>query len=79
MYECPEPVILRAEPRDDLLDHFAVGELDIGAGRINHELLGQIAGELVFVLEQNLLVFLDALRRRVPSGVSPPVSTSGPR
>ena len=61
MDQLTEAIILCTQCRHDLLDHFAIGVLNIGAGRIRQQLGRQIAGELIFIREQNLLVIVDRL------------------
>src|SRR5262245_19288452 len=53
----PETILLLAVAGHQLLDDFAVRELDVGAGRVDQQLLGEVAGELILVGQKQLLVF----------------------
>jgi hypothetical protein len=61
MDERPEPIILLAIARDNQLHDFPVRELDIGPCGVNQQLLGEVAGELVPVAQEELFVFIDIL------------------
>jgi len=54
MDERAHAVMTGAGALQDLLDLLAVGEADRGAGRIDSQLPGKIAGEPLFVGEQQL-------------------------
>ena len=56
MYQRPESIVPPSQCRHDPFDHFAVSELNIGAGRIDEELLDQVAGELILVFEQGKIL-----------------------
>ena len=62
----------------DLLDHLAVGELDVRAGGVDQQLVGEVAGDLVAIFQQDLAYSSTSSKAR-PSGVTKPFSTSGPR
>src|SRR5213593_1086900 len=61
MHQGSESVVLASQRRHDLFDHFAVGELKVGARGIDQQFLSKVAGQLVLVGEQELLVIVDIL------------------
>src|SRR5436190_1462131 len=64
MHERAEAVLLLPAAGDQLLDHLAVSELNVGPGGVDEQFLGQAPGELVSVGEQEEPVFGDVRRRR---------------
>src|SRR5438046_3520559 len=55
--EAADAVMAGTGAFQDLLDRFAVGEMDRRAGGINRQLPREVAGELFFVVEQELFQF----------------------
>ena len=70
MHQGTKAVVLGCQPRDDLFDQFTVGELDVGARGINQQLLRQVAGQLVLVGKQQLLVIIDVLELAAVMGLA---------
>ncbi len=62
MHQGSEPVVLASQRHHDLFDDFAVGELNLGTGGIDQQLLRQVTSQLVLVGEQEFLVIVDILK-----------------
>src|SRR5687768_15121690 len=62
MDERAEAVVLLLKAGHDLLDHFTIRKLNIGARRIDQKLLRQTPGKLMLVFEQQLFVLVNILK-----------------
>ena len=47
MDQTTQPIVFLPYRADDILDHLAIGKLEIGAGAVDQQFLGEIAGELI--------------------------------
>src|SRR5687767_10577344 len=61
VHQAPEPVALRADRADDRLDLRLVDRSGRAARRVRQQLLGERAGELVLVVQEELLELVDVL------------------
>ena len=53
-----QAVVLRTSGLDDLLEDFAVGELEVGSGVVDEEFADDVAGDLVAVIKEDAAVIV---------------------
>src|SRR5258705_13958513 len=71
MNQRAEAILLLPAACHELLDHLAVRELNVGPGRVDQQLLSRVAGELVLVAQEQLLVFVDGLESSTIGKLAP--------